>query len=216
MTQSPKDNEADVPVSTAAFVEAPTDPQVSAKSGSNPPSRPLPRDEVDETVTSAGPLPEVDPLDKAKKEYAELKDKYLRMAADYDNHRKRTRKEVEDAEKKGRESLLKELLPVFDNLELAVRHSENATEVKAVSDGVRMVLRQFLDTLDRANIKRVDTKGAFDPMVHEAIQQMETDEQPPGAIVAEVQAGYQMGEKLVRAALVVVAKAKSSSGGAPS
>jgi len=148
-----------------------------------------------------------DPLEEARAEVARIRDQLLRTAADYDNFRKRTRRDIEDAQKRGREDLVRELLPVFDNLERAVVHAGQASDSKAVADGVGMVLRQFTDTLGRIGIKRVPTVGSpFDPSQHEAIQQLETDDHPPGTIVAEVQPGYAMGERLVRAALVVVAR----------
>lgn len=157
--------------------------------------------------------PAGDPLAEAKAEAAKMKDQWIRTAADFDNFRKRARRELEDARKGGREELLKELLPVFDNLERAVQSAQRATDVKAVADGLSMVLRQFIDTLGRANIVKVPTMGKqFDPGVHEAIQQVETDEHPPGTIVAEVQPGYQQGDRLVRAAMVVVAKPKAGGG----
>jgi molecular chaperone GrpE len=87
--------------------------------------------------------------------------------------------------------------------------AERATEVKPVSDGLKMVLRQFVDTLGRSGITKVPTIGQqFDPGLHEAIQQVETEEHPPGTVVAEVQPGYLQGERLIRAAMVVVAKPK--------
>ena len=134
----------------------------------------------------------------------------MRTAADFDNYRKRSRREVDDARKAGREELLKDLLPVFDNLERAIQSSQKATEVKAVADGVAMVGKQFESTLGRLQISRVATVGSmFDPSLHEAIQQVETDDHPPGTVVAEVQPGYVSGERLVRAAMVVVAKPKA-------
>lgn len=140
-------------------------------------------------------------------EAAEAREKLLRTAAEFDNFRKRTRRDLEDAERRGREALLRDLLPVFDNLERALVVANQATDVKAVADGVGMVLKQFTDTLERGGIRRVPTTGApFDPQVHEAIQQVETAEHPPGTVVAEVRGGYAMGERLVRAAMVVVAK----------
>jgi molecular chaperone GrpE len=149
-------------------------------------------------------------LEIAQAEAARLKDMLVRTAADFDNYRKRTRREVDDARRAGREDLLKELLPVFDNLERAIQSAQKATEVKAVSEGLSMIVKQFEGTLGRAGITRVPTVGTmFDPALHEAIQQLETDEHPPGTIVAEVQPGYVTGEKLVRAAMVVVAKPRS-------
>lgn len=163
---------------------------------------------ADDPTLLSGATP--DPLAEAKAEIKAAKDRYLRLAADFDNFRKRARRDVEDAERRGKENLLKELLPVFDNLERASVHAGQATEAKAVAEGVEMVLRQFHDTLGRAGVTRVKTVGeAFDPSVHEAIQQIESDE-PAGSIVAEVQGGYALGDKLVRAAMVVVAKPRSS------
>lgn len=159
----------------------------------------------------AGPS---DPLTEAKAEAARMKDQWVRTAADFDNYRKRSRKEVEDARKGGREELLKEVLPVFDNLERAIQSAQRATEVKPVAEGLGMILRQLLETLSRSGIAKVPTVGhQFDPSVHEAIQQVETDDQPPGAVVAEVQPGYVQGDRLVRAAMVVVAKPKPKSNG---
>lgn len=160
----------------------------------------------------AAEAPATDPLAEAKAETARFKDQWMRSAADFDNFRKRTRRELEDTRKAGREELLKDLLPVFDNLERAITSSERATEVKPVSEGLKMVLRQFMDTLGRSGITKVPTVGAmFDPSVHEAIQQVETEEHPAGTVVSEVQPGYQQGERLIRAAMVVVAKPKAQS-----
>jgi molecular chaperone GrpE len=156
----------------------------------------------------------VDPVAEAKAEALRFKDQWMRSAADFDNFRKRSRKELEDTRKAGREELLKDLLPVFDNLERAMTSAERATEVKPVSDGLKMVLRQFTDTLGRSGITKVPTVGnLFDPSLHEAIQQVESDEHPPGTVVAEVQPGYLQGDRLVRAAMVVVAKPKPSTDG---
>jgi molecular chaperone GrpE len=152
-----------------------------------------------------------DPLEVAKAEAQKLKDQLLRALADFDNFRKRTRRELSDAERRGRDDMLKELLPVFDNLDRAGAHAETATDVKALADGITLVLRQFTDTLSKLGIERVPAVGqAFDPAVHEAVQQMETSDFEPGTIAAEVQAGYKNADKLIRPALVVVAKAKSN------
>ena len=160
------------------------------------------------------PPPPVDPVVEAKAEALRFKEQWMRSAADFDNFRKRSRKELEDTRKAGREELLKDLLPVFDNLERAMTSAERATEVKPVSDGLKMVLRQFTDTLGRSGISKVPTVGnLFDPSLHEAIQQVETDEHPAGTVVAEVQPGYLQGDRLIRAAMVVVAKPKPTDEG---
>lgn len=154
----------------------------------------------------------LDPLQAAQAEAAQFKDKLIRMAADFDNYRKRSRREVTEAEKKGRDGLLVDLLPVFDNLERATSHAdggwEDAGKVKGLVDGISLVMRQFRDSLTRQGIERVESVGRpFDPSVHEAIQHLETNDFPPGSIAAEVQPGYKEGDRLVRPAMVVVAKA---------
>ena len=168
----------------------------------------------DAATGSADPA---DPLSEARAEVSKLKDALLRTAADFDNFRKRTRKEVDDARKAGREDLLRALLPVFDNLERAIQSALRATDVKGVADGLSMVQRQFVESLARDGITRIATVGqAFDPGVHEAIQQVETAEHAPGTILAEVQPGYTPGRSpRTRAAMVVVAKPKASDEGAP-
>jgi molecular chaperone GrpE len=146
-------------------------------------------------------------------EVARLKEAWMRTAADFDNFRKRSRRELDDARRAGREELLKDLLPVFDNLERGIQSAQQAADVKAVTDGLQMILKQFDGTLNRSGISKVGTVGKpFDPSMHEAIQQIETSDQPPGTIVAEVQPGYMAGERLIRAAMVVVAKPKSGDG----
>ena len=167
------------------------------------------RDSAAEAPPAVAAVPEQDPLELAKAEQAKLKDQLLRTLADFDNFRKRSRRELSEAERRGRDDMLKEFLPVFDNLDRASLHAETATDVKALADGIGLVMRQFADTLGKVGIEKVPAVGQpFDPSVHEAVQQMETADFEPGVIAAEVQAGYRTSEKLIRPALVVVAKAK--------
>jgi molecular chaperone GrpE len=146
-------------------------------------------------------------LAEAVAESARLRDQLLRTAADFDNFRKRSRRGEDEALRRGREQMLKDLLPVFDNLERAVQHADTSPEAQAVASGLRMVLKQFFDTLEKAGIKRIATVGLpFDPSRHEAISQLESKEHPAGVVIAEVQPGYVMGDTLVRAAMVVVSR----------
>lgn len=147
------------------------------------------------------------PTDAAATERDQLRDQLLRTAADFDNYRKRARREMEDAKLRGKDEAIKEILPVFDNLERAVAAAENAQAISSVVEGVKMVLKLFEDTADRMGLKRIKTVGErFDPAVHEAIQQQETDAEPPGTILTEVVPGYMFGQRLLRAAMVVVAR----------
>lgn len=178
-------------------------PESGAKTASNPPPAP----EGDAPVEFAEPEVEKDPLEVAKAEAAKYREQLLRTAADFDNFRKRSRREHDDAQRRGKESALKDLLPVFDNLERATASAETAPDTKSVADGLKMIGRQFTNTLEKMSIKRIPTVGTpFDPALHEAIQHVHSDEHPAGVIAVEVQAGYSIGDHLLRAALVAVSK----------
>lgn len=166
------------------------------------------RGSTEAEASTSGAAPAVDPLAEAEQKAAALKDQLLRTAADFDNYRKRSRREVDDARQSGRETMLTDLLPVFDNLERAVGHVSAASDVQSLASGIQMVMKQFRDTLQRQGIERIQTVGQpFDPNVHEAIQQLVTADFEPGCVAGEVQAGYRLGERLIRPAMVVVAKA---------
>lgn len=159
-----------------------------------------------------------DPTATLREERDKLRDQLLRTAADFDNFRKRTRKDLEDAERRGKEEVIREVLPVLDNLERALGASAalsadaGAAEVKAIMDGVKMVLKLFEDQATRMGLSKVKTVGErFDPALHDAIQQVETDEQPAGTVMQEIVAGYRLGDKLVRPAMVVVARKPAAS-----
>jgi molecular chaperone GrpE len=146
-------------------------------------------------------------------ESGRMRDQWLRTAADFDNFRKRTRKAEDDALRRGREQMLKELLPVFDNLERGIAHADAAPDVKSLASGLRMVVKQLVDTLEKVGVKRIVAVGQpFDPSRHEAIQHLESAEHPAGVVVAEVQPGYVMGETLVRPTMVVVSKGVATDG----
>jgi molecular chaperone GrpE len=197
------------PTPAAAADVAPPASNEAASAQPDAKAEPVPEEPVKKV--SEAPPPQPDPLVEARAEAARLKDTWMRTAADFDNFRKRARRDVDDARRSGREDLLKEILPVFDNLERAVQSAQRATEVKPVADGLTMVIKQFVDVVGRVGITKVKTVGApFDPTMHEAIQQVETDDHPPGTVVSEVQAGYMQGDRLVRAAMVVVAKPRST------
>lgn len=146
-------------------------------------------------------------LEGARAERDRMREQLLRIAADFDNFRKRSRKELEEVRRRTVEDTLREVLPIVDNLERAADAMTDATEVSAVADGVHMVLRGFEDIANRLGLKRVPGVGhQFDPTCHDAMQQQETDAHAPGTIVAEVVPGYYLGERLLRPAMVVVAK----------
>jgi molecular chaperone GrpE len=144
-------------------------------------------------------------LDKAEADRRELHDRLLRTAADFENWKRRSRKEQEEASTKGRDQVVKEMLPVIDNLERALKHAPGDDPL---AQGVRMVEREFLRALDKFGITRFSALGQpFDPNLHDAIQQVETDATAPNTVALEFASGYLSSGKLLRAALVAVAKA---------
>jgi len=146
-------------------------------------------------------------LEKDKKENW---DRYLRTAADLENLRKRQRREIDDAKLESKGRVLKEMLPVVDNLERAIEHATSQAGSNPIVEGVQLVLRQFLTAFERLDVTPVEAAGQpFDPNLHEAISQQESDA-APGTVVQVLQRGYKSGDRLLRPALVVVAKAKST------
>jgi molecular chaperone GrpE len=141
-------------------------------------------------------------------------DRFLRAAADLENHRRRSKRDLDDARAEARTRVLKEMLPVVDNLERGLAHAEEAGKAgdpAAIVDGLRLVLRQFNHAFERSDVTPVDAQGQpFDPNLHEAISQVESADQPPGTVVSVLQRGYKLGDRLLRPALVVVAKPPSA------
>jgi molecular chaperone GrpE len=145
------------------------------------------------------------------KEIAELKDKYLRALADMDNIRKRMRQQSEDTARLQRENLLRDLLPITDNLERAVEAARGGGNGKPIVEGVEMVLRSLLDFLRSNGVSPRESVGRpFDPQFHEAVDHVESGEHPPNTVISEFHRGYQVGERVLRPARVAVAKAPAS------
>jgi molecular chaperone GrpE len=143
-------------------------------------------------------------------EKAEIKDRMLRIAAEFDNFKKRTRKDMAEHEVKVRETVLREFLEIADNLERAIASWKlgGGEDVKSVQDGVELVLRLFKSKLERYSVTAIEAKGQpFDPRVHDAISQAPSAEATPGTVLHELQKGYRVGERLLRPAIVVVASA---------
>jgi molecular chaperone GrpE len=136
-------------------------------------------------------------------------DRLLRVAAEFDNFKKRAAKEREDAQKFGIERLLKDFLPVADNLERALDHAEEH-DLRQVIEGVKLVQKLFETALAKHGVVGFSALGQpFDPNLHEALMQQESDA-PPGTVVSEMSRGYKLNDRLVRPAAVVVARPKAA------
>lgn len=140
--------------------------------------------------------------EKLKKELAETSDKYLRMLAEYDNFRRRTQKEKEGIYADAYESALSAVLPVADNLERAAL----CTDGESLSDGVKMIIKQFSEALGKLGVEAYGARGdAFDPVVHNAVMQIEDEELGENTVAEVLQKGYKKGDKILRHAVVKVA-----------
>lgn len=155
-------------------------------------------------------------LGELETERDDLKNRMLRAVADLENYRKRSAREKEDMRKYGIDRVVLELLPVLDNLERALEHADKSADNTTIVDGIRMVQRQFVGALEKHGVKGFDSKGEmFDPQKHEAIQQVETAEHETGTVLEEYQKGYYLHERLIRPALVVVARRTEVTEAAP-
>jgi molecular chaperone GrpE len=145
-------------------------------------------------------------IERLNAEYQELQNRYLRVQADFDNFRKRSRQEKEELSQYATMRLIQELLPVIDNFQLAM-HAQTE-DVETLKKGIDMVWRQLQQILEKEGLSRMETVGQpFDPNVHEAVMQVEASEEfPPGTVVEELRSGYKLKEKVIRAAMVKVAQ----------
>ena len=147
-------------------------------------------------------------LDAKEKEVKEHYERYLRQVAELDNFKKRINREKEDAIRYANENLIKDILPVIDNLERAIAHAQDGGNGKPLVEGVEMVLRGLLDVFGKHGVVQVPAVGeVFDPGKHEAMAQVESSQYEANTVVDEHHRGYLLRDRLLRPALVTVAKA---------
>lgn len=143
-----------------------------------------------------------------EQEKDELSNRLMRLQADFDNYRKRSRTEKEEMTSYATSELLRRLLPVLDNLDRACHSAENSPE--GIAEGVSMITRQLKELLESEGLKEIDCKGElFDPQCHEAVLRDDSGEYPPNTIVDEIQKGYMMKDRVIRPSMVKVAVEKS-------
>ena len=164
----------------------------------------------------ATPEGAVDELDRLRMEVAELKDRALRALADAENTRRRAEREQKDTAQYAVTRFARDILGIADNFQRAIEacpaeaRESASPQVKAVIEGVEATERQLLATLERYGVKPIDTsEGMFDPNLHQAIAEVPGNGKPAGSIVSVVQQGYVIGDRLLRPAMVTVARAES-------
>ena len=165
-----------------------------------------PSAEPDTTAKLPGPATPEERIAALEAERNDAKDRMLRIAAEFENWKKRARITQAEAEASARERVLRDVLDVADNLERAAAHAgDGAVDGPAILKGVNLVLRLLQQKLERLEVRPFDSKGQpFDPRQHEAISRVESAEVPSGSVAVELQKGYRIGDKLLRPAMVSV------------
>lgn len=162
----------------------------------------------EEQVSEETPSENNAELDKLKEDFDKLNNQYLRLAADFDNYRKRQEQERESLLKFGTENALKKLLEVLDNFERGAKALEGVEDCQKVKDSFNLVHKQTADILAKLGLEEIKAEGEeFDPNFHEAVMRTPTDEHPENTVVNVMQKGYKVGDKVLRPALVNVASA---------
>lgn len=145
-----------------------------------------------------------DELVAAQAQAAEMRDRYLRLQAEWDNYRKRTAAEREQEKVRASEKLVKDLIPVIDDLERAVDHAKQSGEGGSLTEGVEAVLTKWLQIFEKHKVTQIEAVGEqFDPNKHQAVGTQPDDSVPEETVVNVYQKGYQMGERVLRPAMVV-------------
>lgn len=148
----------------------------------------------------------VDEKERLTAEIQEINDKYLRLYAEFENYKKRVNKDKEEIFKYGNESLLYELLPIIDNLEMALKHATNSVS-EGLVQGVEITLKELQRTLEKFGLSPIEANGKpFDPLVHHAMTQVERDDVDEKTVVEEFRRGYMFRDKVLRPSLVAVSK----------
>lgn len=157
--------------------------------------------------------PQIDPVEALTAENADLKDRMLRLAADMENLRNRTKREVADAKSYAVANFARDMLAVSDNLRRAIeavteeKRESGSDEFKSLLEGVELTEKSMLGTMERHGVKKLDPEGQkFDPNFHQAMFEVPNPEVPNNTVVQVVQSGYQIGERVLRPAMVGVAK----------
>ncbi len=165
---------------------------------------------VDENVDSSGnETPEQKEVKKEptwEERYAELNDKYIRIHAEFDNYRKRTQKEKVDIIANANASLMKDLIPVIDDLERAMQNNENSDDIESVKEGFNLIFNKFVSIMKSKGLESMDSLGAdFDAEIHDAIAKVPAPtKKEKGKVIDTVEKGYKLNDKVIRFAKVVV------------
>lgn len=164
---------------------------------------------TDAEADATTPVSELDEATQLKQLVEEQKNDYLRLAAEFDNFRKRTRRDTADIIRSANESLIIQLLDVLDNFDRAMKSRDEKVDFETYSKGVALVYDKLNSILSNAGLKRFNSLGEpFDPRLHEALLQVEADDKEPDTVANELSPGYTLNDKVIRHAKVGVTKKK--------
>jgi molecular chaperone GrpE len=174
-------------------------------------------DESNMETPATGPQEPEEPKTPEKSEIEELNNKYLRLYAEFDNYRRRVNRDKEEQAKYGNESLVYELLPIMDSLELALKHASEELQTGLVQ-GVEMTLKELQRTLEKFGVSKIEAaRKEFDPAIHHAMAQVEREDLEEKMVAEELRAGYLYRDKVLRPSLVAVSvKPQKKAEGQPS
>ncbi len=145
-------------------------------------------------------------LEAKEKELVEANDKFIRLAAEYDNYRRRSTKEKETSFGDGKADAIERILPVLDNLDRAMAAVPESEEAKKYHEGVKMVIRQFKEVLTKAGVSEIEAVGQpFNPNIHNAVMHVDDESLGENVVVEEFQKGYMLGDRVIRHSMVKVA-----------
>lgn len=190
------DNSKDSETNTKIDIEEPKDPEEKQIAQESEPANE--EDKKDNIAESK--------KNEWQEKYEKLNDQYIRLAADFDNYRKRQAQERESLLKYGAESTVNKLLEVMDNFDRGLKAIETVEDCDKVKECYNLAYKNFYDVMTKIGLETIKAIGEeFDPNLHEAVMQTPTDDQPEHTIIAELQKGYKLGDKVLRPTLVNVA-----------
>lgn len=169
--------------------------------------------ENETAVNAADPLKELEEkLKNAELEAKQSYDRFLRVSAEFENYKKRSARETSEFRKYANESLISEMLTVVDNIERAISTSSSDDKANScIIEGVSLTLKEILRVFDNFGVKPIESLSkTFDPNFHQAVMQEESDEHPDNTVIAELQKGYMIHDRLLRPSMVVVSKSKTT------
>ena len=203
----PKNTESNIDQETNNVENSAFDSDIASNEETASSANSVPMDNAGEEIrVEAADVAQEDPLDLAKKEIAELKDKYLRLYADFENFRRRTSKEKLELLSTASSDMVKLILPVVDDFERAKVSFDSSTDTEALKEGVDLIYTKLYKTLESKGLKPMQSKGeTFDVEIHESIAQFPApSEDLKGKVIDEIEKGYYLNDKVIRYAKVIV------------